>query len=49
MLSDLVLYNFGEHTDEGRSIILEYEKFYLINVYVPNSQEKLKRLDYRMK
>ena len=42
-------YNFGEHTDEGRSIILEYEKFYLINVYVPNSQEKLKRLDYRMK
>ena len=44
-----VQYNFGEHTDEGRSIILEYEKFYLINVYVPNSQEKLKRLDYRMK
>lgn len=44
-----VQYNFGEHTDEGRSIILEYEKFYLVNVYVPNSQEKLKRLDYRMK
>lgn len=44
-----VQYNFGEHTDEGRSMILEYEKFYLVNVYVPNSQEKLKRLDYRMK
>lgn len=44
-----VQYNFGEHTDEGRSIILEYEKFYLVNVYVPNSQEKLKRLDYRVK
>lgn len=44
-----VQYNFGEHTDEGRSIILEYEKFYLVNVYVPNSQEKLKRIDYRLK
>lgn len=41
--------NFGEHTDEGRGVILEYEKFYLVNVYVPNSQDKLKRIDYRMK
>lgn len=40
--------NFGKHIDEGRTIIAEYEKFYLVNVYVPNSQEKLKRLDYRM-
>lgn len=44
-----VQYNFGEHTNEGRGIILEYDNFYLVNVYVPNSQEKLKRLDYRMK
>ena len=41
--------NFGEHTDEGRALILEYEEFYLINVYVPNAQDKLKRIDYRMK
>ena len=44
-----VQYNFGDHTDEGRGIILEYENFYLVNVYVPNSQDGLKRLDYRMK
>ncbi|TDP54930.1 exodeoxyribonuclease III [Aminicella lysinilytica] len=44
-----VQYNFGEHTDEGRGIILEYKDFYLVNVYVPNSQDGLKRLDYRMK
>ncbi len=41
--------NFGEHTDEGRGLILEYDDFYLINVYVPNAQEQLKRIDYRMK
>ena len=40
--------NFGTHTTEGRAIILEYEGFYLINVYVPNSQDGLKRIDYRM-
>ena len=44
-----VQYNFGEHTDEGRGIILEYENFYLVNVYVPNSQDGLKRISYRMK
>jgi exodeoxyribonuclease-3 len=44
-----VQYNFGDHTDEGRGIILEYEDFYLVNVYVPNSQDGLKRLSYRMK
>lgn len=38
----------GEYTDEGRIITLEFEKFYLVNCYVPNSQEGLKRLDYRM-
>ena len=43
-----VQYNFGEHDDEGRGIILEYDNFYLINVYMPNAQEKLKRIDYRM-
>ena len=36
------------YNDEGRIITLEYDKFYLVNVYVPNSQEELKRLDYRM-
>ncbi len=44
-----VQYNYGEHNDEGRGIILEYDKFYLVNVYVPNSGQQLKRLDYRMK
>lgn len=40
--------NFGSHTDEGRAVILEYENFYLVNVYVPNAQDQLKRIDYRM-
>lgn len=38
----------NEHDHEGRVITLEYEKFYLINVYTPNSQNELKRLPYRM-
>lgn len=38
----------GEYNDEGRVITLEFDKFYLVNCYVPNSQEELKRLDYRM-
>ncbi|MDO5564466.1 MAG: exodeoxyribonuclease III [Eubacteriales bacterium] len=33
---------------EGRVITLEYEKFFIINVYTPNSQPELKRLEYRM-
>ncbi|MCF0143417.1 MAG: exodeoxyribonuclease III [Parasporobacterium sp.] len=37
-----------EHDMEGRVITLEYEDFYFITVYVPNSQDELKRLDYRM-
>lgn len=45
-----VRYGLGieEHDHEGRVITLEYEKFFLITVYVPNSQDELKRLDYRM-
>ena len=38
----------GKYNDEGRIITLEYDNFYLVNAYVPNSQEELKRLDYRM-
>ena len=38
----------GEFTDEGRVITLEFEDFYLVNAYVPNAQEGLKRLDYRL-
>lgn len=45
-----VSYGIGieEHDHEGRVITLEYPDFYLVNVYTPNSQEELKRLDYRM-
>ena len=46
-----VTYGLGieEHDHEGRVITLELESFYLITVYTPNSQEELRRLDYRMK
>lgn len=37
-----------EHDHEGRVITAEYEKFYLVTVYTPNSQRELTRLDYRM-
>lgn len=37
-----------EHSHEGRAITLEYENFYLVNVYTPNAQRELARLDYRM-
>ena len=45
-----VTYNLGidEHDHEGRVITAEYPDFYLVTVYVPNSQNELKRLDYRM-
>ena len=45
-----VTYGIGveEHDHEGRVITLEMEQFYLVTVYVPNSQDGLKRLDYRM-
>ncbi len=37
------------HDHEGRVITLEFEDYYMITVYTPNSQDELKRLDYRMK
>ena len=45
-----VRYGIGveEHDHEGRVITLEFEDYYLITVYTPNSQDGLKRLDYRM-
>ena len=45
-----VTYGLGieEHDQEGRVITLEFESFYMITVYTPNSQNELKRLDYRM-
>lgn len=45
-----VSYGLGieEHDQEGRVITLEYPDFYLITVYVPNSQDDLRRLSYRM-
>ena len=36
------------HDHEGRAVTLEFEQFYLVTAYVPNSQEGLRRLDYRM-
>lgn len=46
-----VSYGIGveEHDHEGRVITLEYPEYYFITVYVPNSQDELRRLDYRMK
>ncbi len=46
-----VSYGIGveEHDHEGRVITLEYEDFYLVTVYTPNSQNELERLDYRMR
>lgn len=46
-----VTYGIGieEHDREGRVITLEFEDFFFVTVYTPNSQDGLKRLDYRMK
>ena len=46
-----VSYGIGvdEHDHEGRAVTLEYDDFYLVNTYVPNSQDGLRRLDYRMR
>ena len=41
--------NIEEHDQEGRVITLEFEDFHMVTVYTPNSQNELKRLDYRMK
>ena len=45
-----VAYGMGiaNHDNEGRIITLEYDAFYFITVYTPNSQNELRRLDYRM-
>ncbi|HAM1761510.1 TPA: exodeoxyribonuclease III [Listeria monocytogenes] len=45
-----VQYGLGvpEHDTEGRVITLEFEEFFMVTVYTPNSQAELKRLDYRM-
>lgn len=40
--------NISHHDNEGRVITLEYDRFYLVNVYTPNSQRELTRLNYRM-
>ena len=40
--------NIDQHDHEGRVITLEMDNFFLVNAYVPNSQDGLKRLDYRM-
>ena len=44
-----VIYGMGieEHDQEGRLITLEFEKFYFVAVYTPNSKRELERLDYR--
>ncbi|WP_373832146.1 exodeoxyribonuclease III [Bacteroides heparinolyticus] len=46
-----VAYGLGveEHDHEGRAVTLEYDDFYLVTAYVPNSQDGLRRLDYRMR
>ena len=41
--------DIDEHDHEGRVITLEFDDFYMVTVYTPNSQDELKRLDYRMK
>ncbi len=45
-----VYYGIGaaQHDQEGRVITLEYDRFYMVTVYTPNSQRELLRLDYRM-
>lgn len=44
-----VTYGIGkeEHDKDGRVITLEFEKFYMVNIYTPNSKRELERLDYR--
>ena len=48
-LSETKGIGIDEHDHEGRVITLEYENFYMVTVYTPNSQNELARLDYRMK
>ncbi len=44
-----IKYGIGidEHDKEGRVITLEFEKYYIVNIYTPNSKRELERLDYR--
>ena len=44
-----IIYGLDDIDEEGRVITLEFEKFFLLHVYTPNSGEELKRLDYRTK
>lgn len=46
---DSIIYGLDDIDEEGRVIILEFEKFFLLHVYTPNSGEELKRLEYRTK
>ncbi len=46
-IEEIYKIGFDEHDSEGRVVCLEFEKFYLVNVYVPNSGSGMKRLDYR--
>jgi exodeoxyribonuclease-3 len=48
-LSEFYDLGLDDHNTEGRAITLEYDKFYLVNIYVPNAQDGLARIDYRMK
>lgn len=48
-LSETKGIGIDEHDHEGRVITLEYDNFYMVTVYTPNSQNELARLDYRMK
>ena len=45
-----VTYGIGieEHDKEGRVITLEFDDFYMVDIYTPNSKRELERLDYRM-
>lgn len=47
-ISDSYGIGIEKHDKEGRVITLEYDKYYMVNVYTPNSQNELARLDYRM-
>lgn len=48
-ISDTYGISIDEHDHEGRVITLEFENFYFVNVYVPNSRRNLERLEYRLK
>jgi len=49
ILSETLGIGIEEHDQEGRVLTLEYEEFFVVNVYTPNSQNELRRLAYRQK